>query len=134
MTLMPLVNFAARAAVGAVRFARNRLSSNVPQPHDSTLLPGQATIVDADGDRVGIYRDSAGELRAVRARCTHRDWELEFNAGSRTWNCPLHGARFAIDGTVIRGPATTALEAVCLPREIRSGGPPATHQTRVDTQ
>ena len=37
---------------------------------------------------------------------------LGWNETDRSWDCPCHGSRFALDGSVIHGPAVKALEAV----------------------
>jgi Rieske Fe-S protein len=36
---------------------------------------------------------------------------LNWNDAECSWDCPLHGSRFAPDGTVLEGPATRDLEA-----------------------
>lgn len=48
-----------------------------------------------------------GGVRALYMRCTHEDQPL--TATSSGLHCPSHGSRFALDGTVTEGPATTAL-------------------------
>jgi Rieske Fe-S protein len=37
---------------------------------------------------------------------------LGWNETDRSWDCPCHGSRFALDGGVIHGPAVKKLEAV----------------------
>ncbi|KZE89483.1 FAD-dependent oxidoreductase [Microbacterium sp. TNHR37B] len=49
----------------------------------------------------------------LSAVCTHLGGIVRWNEAEETWDCPLHGSRFAPDGTVIEGPATRALR----PRE-----------------
>jgi glycine/D-amino acid oxidase-like deaminating enzyme/nitrite reductase/ring-hydroxylating ferredoxin subunit len=46
---------------------------------------------------------------AVSAVCTHLWGVLRYNDLERSWDCPLHGSRFAPDGTVLEGPATRPL-------------------------
>lgn len=76
------------------------------------LKPGQSAIVHVGGKNAAAYRDDAGNLHAVSAACTHLGCLVNFNTAERTWDCPCHGSRFAIDGTVLQGPATKDLHHV----------------------
>ncbi|WP_434971206.1 FAD-dependent oxidoreductase [Microbacterium sp. bgisy207] len=48
----------------------------------------------------------------VSGVCTHLGGVVTWNEAERSWDCPLHGSRFAPDGTVIEGPATRPLAPV----------------------
>jgi Rieske Fe-S protein len=37
--------------------------------------------------------------------CPHMGGLLRWNSAEETWDCPLHGSRFATDGSVLEGPA-----------------------------
>ncbi len=74
------------------------------------LEPGDADLVRVDGEAVGAYRDSAGEVHAVSITCTHLGCTLHWNGAERSWDCPCHGSRFDLDGDVLDGPAVTPLE------------------------
>jgi Rieske Fe-S protein len=56
------------------------------------------------------YRDEAGLLHQLSARCTHLGCIVAWNGPAKTWDCSCHGSRFAIDGSVIEGPAVEPLE------------------------
>jgi glycine/D-amino acid oxidase-like deaminating enzyme/nitrite reductase/ring-hydroxylating ferredoxin subunit len=76
----------------------------------SDLAAGEAAIVKHDGERVAVFRDEQGQPHAVSAICTHLRCIVGWNPADRTWDCPCHGSRFDIDGSVIHGPATVDLE------------------------
>ena len=81
--------------------------------HDvADLEPDHGAIVRADGHAVAAFRDEHGTVTAVSARCTHLGCIVHFNVAERTWDCPCHGSRFALDGHVIDGPATANLTPV----------------------
>jgi nitrite reductase/ring-hydroxylating ferredoxin subunit len=73
------------------------------------LPPGHGTIVRDGLGRTAVYRDDAGTLHAVSARCTHLGCLVRFNQAERSWDCPCHGSRFDADGHVLEGPATKPL-------------------------
>jgi glycine/D-amino acid oxidase-like deaminating enzyme/nitrite reductase/ring-hydroxylating ferredoxin subunit len=75
------------------------------------LEPGEGRIVRRGMRQIAVARDDAGMLHAVSARCTHLGCIVSWNAAERSWDCPCHGSRFAIDGQVLEGPAVSALES-----------------------
>ncbi len=98
------------AASVAKHFIGDRLHTDSPAAI-ADLAPGQGCVVK----RTAVYRDPAGELHAVSAVCTHLGCLVGFNDAESTWDCPCHGSRFATDGSVIAGPAVTALKPEELP-------------------
>lgn len=89
------------------------------------LLGGWGEVVaragsgDSPGEREGrVLRDGVapvavsrvdGQEHRVSAICTHLGGRLRWNDAECTWDCPLHGSRFAADGTRLEGPATRDL-------------------------
>jgi glycine/D-amino acid oxidase-like deaminating enzyme/nitrite reductase/ring-hydroxylating ferredoxin subunit len=57
-----------------------------------------------------------GEHCAVVALCTHLGGALKWNDFAKSWDCPLHGSRFAPDGDVLEGPATRSLRKAGRPQ------------------
>ncbi|MDP9443104.1 MAG: FAD-dependent oxidoreductase [Actinomycetota bacterium] len=51
-----------------------------------------------------------GTVRSVSVVCPHLGGILSWNDGDKSWDCPLHGSRFAPDGSWLYGPAVRDLE------------------------
>ncbi|HTM46150.1 MAG TPA: FAD-dependent oxidoreductase, partial [Polyangiaceae bacterium] len=85
------------------------LLSDTLRPPDVTSLDaierGDGKIVRVRGERLAVYRDHEGALHAVSPVCTHLGCHVAFNVSERSWDCPCHGSRFDVDGTVINAPA-----------------------------
>lgn len=73
---------------------------------------GDAAILGRGNDRRAVYVGDDGHRYEVSAVCTHLGCIVAWNNAERTWDCPCHGSRFAVDGSVIEGPATKPLGRV----------------------
>lgn len=52
-----------------------------------------------------VYKDEKGNVHIVSATCTHLGCIVKFNNAEKSWDCPCHGSRFDVDGSVLHGPA-----------------------------
>ncbi len=94
------------------------------------IAPGEGAILREGLSTLAIYRDPAGELHELSAACTHLGCVVQWNAGEKSWDCPCHGSRFAVDGAVINGPARSPLRAAepePRPRPQSGAGPAVRH-------
>ena len=108
------VGVAAAMATGYAKVALQPLPDQPPAEGAGTvgrrgILPVAQATVD-------------GRTCAVSAVCTHLGGVLRFNDAEQSWDCPLHGSRFAITGEVLEGPATRPL------RRLNQTPPPASPQ------
>ena len=99
-------NFVVQNANVAGQLIEGKLSS---VEKDVDLKPGDAIIIEVDGDKVGAFRDEDGKLHLVNTTCTHMGCELKWNKAERSWDCPCHGSRFTYEGNIIQGPAVKPL-------------------------
>ncbi|WP_019930166.1 ubiquinol-cytochrome c reductase iron-sulfur subunit [Nocardia sp. BMG111209] len=84
-----------------------------PAPPNGTVLARSGEIPVGAGLIAGdtvITQPNPGDFRAFSATCTHQGCAVSAIAGG-TINCPCHGSRFNLDGSVATGPATRSLVA-----------------------
>lgn len=99
----------AAAAVSGVKLLRGR---SVRQ-RIAALEPGRGVVMEVGGEPVAVFRASDGALSAVSGVCTHDgQCPVVFDEARTGWRCPRHGARFDLDGNVVRKPATLPLRPV----------------------
>jgi len=85
------------------------------------LAPGHGGVIDLEGEKLAVYKDDEGYLVALSPRCTHMGCTVDWNDADRTWDCPCHGSRYAVDGEVIQGPAAKSLPMVHVKGERKAG-------------
>jgi glycine/D-amino acid oxidase-like deaminating enzyme/nitrite reductase/ring-hydroxylating ferredoxin subunit len=73
------------------------------------ITPGTGAIVRSGARLLAVYRDDDGALSARSAVCTHVGCIVRWNATESSWDCPCHGSRFDVHGSVLNGPARTPL-------------------------
>lgn len=61
-------------------------------------------------DETVVTQPAAGDFKGFSATCTHSGCTLN-EVVDGTINCPCHGSKFNLDGSVANGPATKPLEA-----------------------
>jgi len=62
-------------------------------------------------DNIIIARTSSGVYVAVTSICTHQQYNpISFESSANRFHCPNHGSNFSTDGSVINGPALSALK------------------------
>ncbi len=111
----------------ATTWLKDRVSGAPPARTAQDLGPGDAGILEIDGQKAAVHRDESGTLHAVSATCTHLGCTVAWNAAESSWDCPCHGSRFDCDGRVLQAPATKPLAAV-LPSEPEDASGPSSRQ------
>jgi len=56
-------------------------------------------------------------LLAVNPTCPHRQCQVDWKASAGVFECPCHHAKFAPNGSLLRGPATSALGTYAVKRQ-----------------
>ncbi len=78
----------------------------------ANIKPGEGGIINFKGKKVGLYVDESGKATILDITCTHMTTKLNFNSAEKTWDCPAHGGRFAVDGRLLEGPPKNPLKVL----------------------
>jgi Rieske Fe-S protein len=82
-----------------------------PTSPNSAFIMADGGGDNAPGDLAfGAFVVKNGDSVQVFAQnCSHLGCSINFNQDARTFDCPCHGSRFHLDGTVLHGPAQNPL-------------------------
>lgn len=98
----------------AYHFVVDRFSSELLSSLKSLPI-GEGKIVKFQGERLAVHKDAQGKISALSPVCTHAGCIVNWNRAEKSWDCPCHGGRFDIDGSVITGPPKTPLKKIEVP-------------------
>jgi Rieske Fe-S protein len=85
---------------GAAAPAANAIAKTADVPVGSGVIVGEVVVT----------QPSAGVFKGFSAKCTHAGCTVN-KVADGTIDCPCHGSKYNLDGSVANGPATKPLEA-----------------------
>lgn len=77
----------------------------------SNLAEGTATWGEYRGRQIAVIKVD-GQVRAFSGVCPHLGCVVHWEASTRTFRCPCHGAVFNANGEPVAGPVNSPLESV----------------------
>jgi Rieske Fe-S protein len=87
--------------------------TGAPGPNPAEVIAKTADVPVGSGlvvDEIVVTQPSEGEFKGFSSTCTHAGCSVS-EVSEGTINCPCHGSKFNLDGTVANGPAARPLEA-----------------------
>ncbi len=96
----------------------DQLQSGDAIKFDAPKTPNSAFIMaDGGGDNAAgdlafggfLVKDDSGKVNAFAINCSHLGCSVALNTDAKTFDCPCHGSRFHLDGSVLHGPAAYPL-------------------------
>src|SRR5207245_4551976 len=87
-----------------------QLSNGNAIKFDAPTSPNSAFVMaDGGGDNAAgdlafggfVGKDLHGKLNVFAINCSHLGCSIALNADAKTFDCPCHGSRFHLDGTVL---------------------------------
>ena len=99
---------------------------------DDILLPGDDITMDLDSSQYSTLKTAGNSVTyqgiivantgnevfvALSSVCTHQGCTINYNHANTNFPCPCHGSVFSDQGSVLQGPATTAVKRYTVSRE-----------------
>lgn len=90
---------------------RNGGVSRFDAPAGTAFVMADGGENNAPGDPTfaGYVTRQGNQLRVFAITCPHLGCSYAFDDGKKHFVCPCHGSEFALDGSVLHGPATAPL-------------------------
>src|SRR3981081_2588176 len=84
---------------------------NAPTSPNSAFVMADGGGDNAAGDLAfgGFVVKNQGKLEVFAINCSHLGCSVALNKHAKSVDCPCHGSRFHLDGSVLRGPAAAPL-------------------------
>lgn len=104
------------AAVAPLAACARPETKPTPPPAAGQVLANTSDIPVGSGKMehgVVITQPSAGVFKAFVPKCTHAGCQLS-DMITATIDCPCHGSKFELDGSVARGPAVQPLTPISI--------------------
>lgn len=84
---------------------------NAPTSPNSAFIMADGGGDNAAGDLAfgGFVAKDKGNVSVLAINCSHLGCSIALNKDQKSFDCPCHGSRFNLDGTVLHGPAAAPL-------------------------
>ena len=79
---------------------------NLADPANSALKTNGGYIYQ---NNIIVARIADGSYVALSSICTHQGSTIAYDLTANRFHCPTHGSNFAVNGSVINGPASSSL-------------------------
>jgi Rieske Fe-S protein len=82
-----------------------------PASPNSAFIMADGGGDNAPGDLAfgGFVVKNQGKVEVLAINCSHLGCSVALNDSAKSFDCPCHGSRFHLDGSVLRGPAAYPL-------------------------
>ncbi len=89
----------------AVELAKDWVQAELGALPGEPPAEGECFVGRGPGGKPEAVSTVDGQTCRLSAVCTHMGGIVRWNDAEKSWDCPLHGSRFAADGTRLEGPA-----------------------------
>ncbi len=92
-----------------VAFAQKKLALALDKA-EKLKAPGGSALLKIQNRELLFIRDAEDSVHVLDPICTHRQCTVGYDRDKKRIVCPCHGSNYALDGTVLNGPAERPLQ------------------------